>query len=448
MNKNSKRQINMKCYTQWVKRRKTILVCIAVFGLILGSAFSIITGKAKAKTVEQVHEAAVAETRAALGTTEVTKVDNVFTTYQELSVQLNKLRQQSKKSIYINLDPNDSKGTELVYLINNNKKINAIGTAINALVVDDDLCNQINSKLSKKISPEYLKELVNVTLDVSNTNDVKVETGTEEDTAKTLVINIYAQNDKQLKVITNAVKAKINKLTQNLSKVYGSFSCKLGAETSQTITSNTINTSRVSESTSLSTITSAMSSLTNTLTVNQKAYFDALATAKQDKIVRTKQGNSITLIALYAIAFAVIFIIITLFVVMIKYLKAPQLLNEKELEQMFGATLIGQINNEKDADHVMHELAYLLNNSAEKIGIVSSNGEKDIIDLIDYFSKNVDITKLKMQPESEEDYQKLVGIKKIVIIEKINSSSIDSIEKMLEYYNHKGIEACGSIVID
>lgn len=445
MNTFKGRRIDLKYFMISLKRKGRQMLIVLLVGLVLGGVFSVVSGAAKRKAANAATQKAVTETKGALGTVEATQVENIFSTYKALTNQFNSVKDYTNNSVKLNLDPKTSVGEEVVYLVNKNKKISAVSTAISALVVDDDLCNQINAKLSTKLDSSFIKELISVTID--NSNDDKQMTGSTDDQefARSLIINIYAQNDEQRKVFTSCVKAKVASVAKNLQKTYGTFDCKLAADTQSKITEADLNKLKSDASTNLSSITSAITSLTSTLSVNQKTYFDALVTADQTTATVAPSGYRVTVIGTYAIGFAILFLILYLGVFTLRYLLSKKIHYGKELEQMFGAKLLADIQDEDSLQIAIQELNYLVNNTREQYALVSTTSSEKINELIKKLADATQLDILPARPQSNKDYEKMSKVQKLVIVEENEISSIDEIENCVKYYNDKFIEIAAAI---
>lgn len=448
MNTFTGRRIDLKYFMASLKKKGHQLIIVLIVGLVLGGCFSIVSGAAKRPAANAAAQKAVVETREALGAVEATQVDNVFSTYKALTNQFNSVKDYTNNSVKLNLDPKTSVGEELVYLVNKNKKISAISTAISALIVDDDLCNQINAKLSTKLDSSFIKELINVTID--NSNDDKQMTGSIDDQefARSLIINIYASNDEQRKVFASCVKAKVNTVVKKMQATYGSFDCKIAADTQSKITEANLNKLKSDASTNLSSITSAITSLTSTLSVNQKTYFDALVTADQTTAAAAPTGYRVSVIATYAIGFGILFLILFVAIFMVVYLSSKKLHYGKELEQMFGAQLLAEIKDEDSLAHAIQELHYLVDHTNGQYAIVSTTKSEKMQSLLKKLSDAAQIDILPAMPETDKDYENMSHVQKLVIVEEDEISTLDAIESCIKYYNEKSIQIAAAITTE
>ena len=450
MNSLSKRQINIKELRKYLKKLRVITIIVVIAGIILGSVFSVVSKKAMVE--ENVNSALqnVQNAKASLNTTDASDVESSYQSYLQLIKKKNACVEQNKSSILLNLDPNNSAGVVSNYLISGNKHAKKIMTSLSDDIMSDAVCNEISSKMTDKPQKAYIRELVEISDSESNDNSNNVTVNTNDnDSAALIKMQIYARNSKELSMMKSIVNVRINSLVKKYKATYGDFSFKLVDEKNDKITEDEVLKDNMNENSKLVNVVNLISTLKNSLSETEKNYFDALVAAGN-----TSQTNNVVtkidpkLVATYGIGFGLIILIIYLILVIAKYMVSNKLHYASEMENLFDAELIADVDKHGDYDHVKKEFDFFVDLQKGYVGLTGTIESDEIQNVINALSNNQHVIVMPKELKTEADYENLAKVSDIVLVEKTEQSDVREINELVNYYRKKNIKVNGSIVID
>lgn len=450
MNSLSKRQISFKELKKYLYGKRKIMIVVLILAIVAGSVFSIVSKRAIVESNSNAAAQSVQSARGALSEADASYVDSSYKNYTNLAAQKASYEDELQNSILLNLNPDTSVRKKFSYIISGNKHADTIRDSMSQNVMNDTVNQAISNTLSGKPKIAYVKQLVEFTsTNTSSSNKVTVQLDDNESMA-VLSVNIYARTSTELNNIKKIVNARIQSLTKTYQKSFGTFSCRLADETSNKLTDSDILYYKSEMNTSIDTVINQISTLKNSLSDDQRTYFDALVAANG----QSATGNTVTtsispkLVGTYGLGIGLIVLILYLIIMIIRYMTSTKLHYGLEMEQLFNAELIDEMNKKHDQNHVKKEFDYFINMQNGLIGVTGSATSDGINELIGTLSDNSKVIALAKNPQTDADYEQLTKITGVVLVEKDEVSDVREIDKMVEYYRKKNIPLIGSIVID
>ena len=158
MQKKVERIINFKSLFKYICQKKMKLVVCLLIGCIFGAMYYW-TAPQKTQTIQNENVAAVQEAKSKLTKTQIEQADEVYKKYTQLRSNLNSIK---TSSVVYNLTEDNSVGEKKVYYISSNSKASTIYAAFSSLLVDDNLCNEVNKLAKTKLSSDNINSLIRV----------------------------------------------------------------------------------------------------------------------------------------------------------------------------------------------------------------------------------------------------------------------------------------------
>lgn len=434
---------------------KTIVISV-IIGALLGVGFCFASNKAKVADQPKVQEseATLQSAKEELSDNKIADTEATYKTYKSLENQENNLQNYMEKSVYLNLDESTAESNTIVFSVSGNSKSSAIVSSYAFLVKNNDLFKNINNTLKTNIGIAYLSELVNVNEGVGNSSIV---VNTENTHDESFIVTIVGKNSQQCKGITQCVKKRINQVTPHLKKSFGNFNVSNSGDTYGPVAISDITSKRKDYNDKLNYIESTMVTLINGLDDNQRNYFNALidnnaSTLDKSNKTTLKTHLNYSALIIAAVGGAIMLLFVLVIFRIVKYILDKKVHNEKEFVSYFGLNVIAVAEENKKIDEniITEEINFISKkDNNEKIGLLSSlidnNFENTIYQRLKNDNVNCEI--IPSVPESKDDFDKLLTVGKAVIFEKIGSSNVNNVEKMLHYYELKNIQIIGAVLI-
>lgn len=454
MNKKNESFIDIKGILQYTTCNVKKAVLVFVVGALLGMGFGFVSnrvyslqGASDQKAIETAKEA--------LSDSRVSEINDVYSSYKSLVKQRDYLIKYLNNSIYLNLNTNTAKSNTIVYSIEGNHRMNALVAAYINGLKNDDLINAMKKVFNKKIDPAFLSELVSVSSGEnisSNNTNVYLDT---KSSSKSIVITVYANNADQCKKISSCVKQEFNNYTTKLKKTFGDFSIKTSQDTLKPVSASEIQTARSTYNDKISSISTAIPTISYYLNDDQKTYLSALidsnARVNENKETKTVKVLNHSKVTLFAIIGGILLFIIYFIIETIKYVLGHKLHTEREFTNYFGINIIetAQCNNSTDFNVAVEEVLYLSKKDKSKIGLLSSIDHygyiNDLYKSIKEKTANCEV--VSTSPTTKEEFDQLLEIDSVILFEELGTSNIEDIKKTLRYYELKGINVLGAVLL-
>lgn len=452
MNKKNESFIDIKGILEYATCNVKKAVLVFVIGALLGMGFGFVSNRVyslQGTTTQKAVEAA----KENLSDSRIAEINGIYSSYKSLIKQRNYLQNYLNNSIYLNLNEVTAKSNTIVYSIEGNHRMNALVAAYIKGLKNDELFNSIKKVLNKDIDSAFLSELVSVSSGEnisSNNTSVYLDT---KSTSKSIVITVYANNSDQCKKISNCVKQEFNNYTIKLKKSFGSFSTRASQDTLEPVASSEIENARKDYDDKLSSISTSITNLTYYLSDDQKSYLNALidSDAKLNEKAKTIKVLNPSKVTTFAIVGGILLLIIYFIIETIKYILGNKLHTEREFTNYFGINVIetAQCNNSTDFNVAIEEVLYLSKKDQSKIGLLSSIDHygymNDLYKSIKEKTTNCEI--VSASPTTKEEFDQLLEIDSVILFEELGTSNIDDIKKTLRYYELKGINVLGAILL-
>ena len=452
MNTLTKRHINFKKMTNFISKKKKSIIIVFIVGILIGAVFSVASKKAIVMNTENSALAEVQTAKKSLSSSEASYVDSAYNTYTKLVKKKNQYDDYEENSILLNLNTETSAGVELTYYISGNKKATNIKNNYKASLVNDNLAKTISSKFSDKPKITYVKELIDFKSEENSSDNTVIleNNSSNNDASETMTISIWARNSSELKIMEDAVKARINQLKTKYEATYGDFNLKLADESSDRITDTELSNFQNKVDSDLSTTVNLITSVQNSLSETERNYFNVLVAAGKSAQSNSKPAStvSVKLVATYGIGIGLIILILYVIVLIVRYLMSNRLHYALEMEHLYGINLITEMNKNHDFENVKKEFEYFMNHEDGVIGITSSSDSDEVKEVLRKLSDLDHVVLLAAEPKADEDFEKLNKGSGIVLIEKDEESDVRKINEIIDYYKKKNIQVKGSIVID
>lgn len=440
-----KRMIDFKGFRFFLFKRIKRMIILVIIGVLMGGGISFVAGNSlqpESKSEQEINK--VKET---LSVARQNEVEKAYSSYKSLNKQKNDIRDYLANSIFLNLNESKAKMNSVVFSINGSAKAKAITVSYQKLLKNDKLYQQINKALKINVKSSYLSELVYIYDGNENKSTVNIQNNEHSDS---FVINIYGNSNKECELIYNCVANRVNVLTDELKKSFGNFELHRSNETYEPINPSEINSARSNYNQQLSDIDSVILNMRNNLNQDQQTYFDALV---DNSIMNVKRGigSKLKWMFVFAIGGGLGLFVLYLFYLIFVYISDGKIHTVNEFSESFGINIISDIDkrNEFDWNIAVEEICFIFKKQKiEKIGLVSTTQEEVITKLCDSLNEeNISCVKLSSTPKDKKDFEKLLTTKDIIIVEKLFESNFDEIAKILKYYELKGINVIGSILI-
>lgn len=454
MNKKNESFIDIKGILEYATCNVKKAVLVFVIGALLGMGFGFVSNRVYSLQGAK-DQKAIETAKEILSDSRISEINDVYGSYKSLVKQRDYLEKYLNNSIYLNLNTNTAKSNTLVYSIEGNHRMNALVAAYVNGLKNDDLINAMRKVMNKNIDSTFLSELVSISSGEnvsSNNTNVYLDT---KSSSKSIVITVYAKNLEQCKKISSCVKQEFNNYTTKLKKSFGDFSVRASQDTLKSVSSSDIQTARSGYNDKISSISTAITNLTYYLNDDQKTYLNALidSNAKLDGNKKTKTVKVLnhSKVTTFAIIGGILLFIIYFIIETIKYVLGHKLHTEREFTNYFGINVIetAQCNNSTDFNVVLEEVLYLSKKNRSKIGLLSSidhNGYlNDLYKSIKEKTPNCEI--VSASPTTKEEFDQLLEIDSVILFEELGTSNIDDIKKTLRYYELKGINVLGAILL-
>ena len=432
-------------------RNTIVVIIIVIIGIALGAGFSFASNQVvkTEKTVVSSNKQTVKDAKESLSDARVTEVESTYEMYRSLLKQKNHLKKIEKNSVFLNLDESTAKSNTIVYSIDGNSKLSSIAEGYKQMLKNDDLYSQIKKIKGLNVDQAYLQDLVSV-----RTTDMSVTVVEENTKSKFVTVSIQAGNDQQCKQLSKCVKVEMNEITTKLKKSFDTFNIHNSGDTYAPISSDAINNKRLDYDNTINALNQAITNSLANLSTDERTYFDVLVDTNagvqtKAKVKKTvKYGNIIK----FAILGAILLLFIYLIIMAIKYYFDNKIHTKNEFLKTFKIDVITDIkdNNNIDLNVAVEEISFLSKkNTNKKIGLLSTVENNPSMDAIlkQLNANNVNCVKVSAAPSKKEEFDTLLKVDEVVLIEKLNQSNFHDVEKALRYYELKNINIVGAILI-
>lgn len=448
MNNKIERVLNVKSLKKYVLKRKLRILISFILGIVIGCTYLFI----KTPDTQVITDSRIADLENAkqnLNNDEINEVNTTYTKYKNLEKEY---KNMSSSNACMKLDPDTSKAESLIYYINAGNKTDIVASGFLTTTINRELCDEILKRDKEWSSAQEISSLMQISDGNSSNSNIISQGSKSEDAAeiyKNLVIKIFAKNSSELKIMESAVKKRIHNLYGNFKKSYGNFSMNYVGSTNILVTQSELDDMKVSYSTRINTVYSALNTLTNSLTTNQKTYFDALAAADGVKNTSTKVKVKISPTALIknGLLVGVIICLLDLILIVLHYFSNKKLHSPLEVTDLFNVKLITTVNNSSDYNRAALELNYYLNENKKRVGVTSTVESKNVREFIDSLDYQ-DLIMIPTVPRTEKDFSNLKTLDEIIFVEENEVSDVYEIKNLIDYYLSKDKEVNGMIVID
>lgn len=456
MEQKNEKVLDIEGISKYVFANLKGLIIFIVIGALIGLSICIGTNKLYVSNVSNTYDSkALVDAREDLSEVRIKETEQAYKSYKSLTAQKDSIQSYMKNSILLNLSESSGIANTIVYTISNNNDADSIVTAYTQIVKSNFLFDEIKKKTGMNTSSTYLSELIEITdASLISNNSTKVDL-TSKSRSQSFVVTVYGKNEKQCQIISSCVKKQINNCVSKLVNSYGKFNLKYTSDTYGPIINTNISNIKMDYESKLTTVLNSLTNLTNSLSVDEQTYFNALidnGNLKTQKSTNIRKSINFTSIIVYGLGVAFLFFILYLVYRTIRYMTDHKIHTEKEFISYFGIDVIATVNegNKFDENVALEEINFLskkLNNA--DIGLLSSLKDNKFEDELEIqLSKNnVHCIKMSATPETKEEFDKILNVNKVIIVEKLYKSTVNDLEKMLRYYELKGINILGAIII-
>lgn len=263
---------------------RSILVFMVIFAILADGYAAVKSYRNVSQSQQEEDTQDFSQYEEALSEREVQEVKDAAENYAIYEKSYNDYKEYNTNSIKMQLDATAVPTQKLIYRITGGRNdIMNISDAYVELLPNDEICQGVLNEIDWDVDSSYVKELINVTnthmdaLAVGGLTVSGVLEGTEENNESTLItITILADSEQNCKLIGDVVEDSLQNVTANLQEQFGQYSISLisnhiGTEANKDLLSE--QQARINE---MNNSSSSMQNLENSLSDDQKDYFDAL----------------------------------------------------------------------------------------------------------------------------------------------------------------------------
>jgi capsular polysaccharide biosynthesis protein len=499
------RIIDLKDLLKTILLRWRILLLaalIAAFGL---NSFGIYRSWRKKQNSQKVvseesqidaYEAECAALESVLTQREIEEVNNTVSIYASYKENYEKTQEYNETSIRMQLDANRVPTAEMNFYINNHfateypvmsakDNTSDIIVAITDLLCSEEIYQGISDELNLGLDASYVQELI----------------GAYAASANLLCVTVNYTDQETTEAIAAILKSKVDQIADDLQTIYGAFDITESSYTYSERMNSALLTEQQSKVSALNNIRTTMANLPNTLTDDQKAYYELLVNhlylteeqeEAEDSVTENKETESVsaesevssTSVKLIhkkylVIGFALGFILMFCWYALL-YLLSNRLHIAEEVTLYYQVPVLGQLHREKktlfgavdrlicrifDPEYDKYQNSQILEMVAANIlldaershmqticltGSVQSDATGKIMDnlaaALEKAGKKV--IRSSHVAYSAEALRQMAGADGVVLIEQIHTSRYPSIGKEAELCAANNVRMLGSVIVE
>lgn len=439
MNRVYKREFDLQHIFLLIRKSMKQCLIFFVIGILIGASLTYGLKLANVKvSVGSANTSEYASATEKLSYGEIEMVNEVYNSYTEMVKQRDDLQKFLKNSAYLNADILNGKGKRLVYVVNANANSQAVSDSIKALLVNEKLYTSTNKLLKNKVSFSTFSQLIQVTNQIANNSVIM-----NNDNDVALSIDVYATNMTDCITIEKQIRNHMNDLSTNLKKLYPQMTINYVGDSVNSISDYNLTGQKSNYATQLANISTAITSLKNTLSTDEGNYFDYLLKNEGAQVKYKTVFSKVTFIK-YTLLVGVLALVAYVCMIIIKYLNDNKLHTVNEITKIFKLKLLRKFDVEESRSIIKEELNF---DKASSTLLITSAYESSpmIKDLLNDQQIENDFIVLKEIPNNENDFNKIREAKTAILVEEVNVSSVDKIGDIVEYLNSKEIEILGAI---
>lgn len=369
-------------------------------------------------------------------------------------------REYNENSILMKIDPHNKIVCSLKYQLCvsdeidpevQTRKIEQGKKAYQNVLFDGKLYECIKNDLQSDLDTKYFRELISA----------------ETDGTGVIVYNIAADSKELGQAICNSLKKFLLEHEKKILKNYDGVSAKIDSEVFVTSVDLVLQTTQTNNHSSIQTLSTAYNTRLGEMSDNAKQYLALSKKAIENDnyepgqpLYREAAGSGdisgsrkIYEAALYAIKRVVLFALILLFCLAIKYICSNTLVCTNDLEDMYGVSVIDSIfPNEKEKIKMISEKIIYLAKGSDKVVIIGSNLTDDINSNIVEEIKRIVVhygieVKIINDISNPEIFKVFKENSSVFLIERIGNSLYKRMNHLLHELFSFDIKILGAVVI-
>lgn len=367
-------------------------------------------------------------------------------------------RAYNQNSILMKIDSNNKPNISLKYqfiisddtdLQVDSSRIDQARKAYQNILFDEELYRLINDTLSTDIESKYLKELI----------------GTETDTSGIIVYNITGNSEEMARGICDALKQYLSN-SKMILKNYRDVKVCLDSELYSEILDMGLLGTQTNYHNNLQNLEATLETRLASMSDKAKEYLSLCRKEYENnnyqsgQILYKEVSNSenvnmkrkIYEVILFDLKRVVLFSFLFLIFWTLKYLFTQKLMCTEDLKDMFGIRVLGFIKSDKtDKLEYTAEKLVRLAGTKQQLGVLSTCKD-EILEIMNHLCETIRNHNLNVNDLSElneiELLHRIKDCEGIVLVEKIGSSSYDSMEVIINQLQEFEMDIIGAIVVD
>lgn len=491
MNMNNERTIVIKDLLFWILSKwRAVVWCMIVFALILESITGIktyISALSEKSTQGQLID--LNQYKENLTSNQIEVTENAYSTYMQYKKEFEKLEQYCNNAPRMQIDYTKTPSVNLLYKVYNCDNMPGLISFIYSDILNQKWCeNAVNKMNWNDVPYEYIPDLIgiyDVNEQMQNSNQIVVDTSTDEGMMEIVKIRIIAPDKDSAKELATLVKEELKDKLSRIQKQYKQISMTLISDKFVYELNNDLFSSQKSNMDNMANIHTAINSLTSNFDDNQKSYYQALIDneiiKQNEDSIKNNEEKMPSILHYISFKYIIIGMIAGAFL-MCCYLTIVYLLNKNlrtsiELTDDFNIPLLGEValdTNKNGIDALIYHFIKKENTdfsnknridmicagikiavdkkNMQSIHISGASNSKEVIDFKEKLSYLLMDDSIKITIGSSVAYDssslKMLSVTDgAVFIEQINESKISDIENELQVCNKYGVPIIGAIVL-
>lgn len=288
------KELLMYIFLKW----RSILCWAVVMAVLFGGIGYIRTYKNIVESSNQESGSDLSQYEEQLTESEIAEVEEAVDNYETYEEAYRNYKQYNEESLKMQIDANNVPTQKIVYRISGSQDAINIGDTYVELFPNSNVSQNVLENSDWKISSAYINELISISnshLDTIALNGQSVpdtaELANENTLSVLLTIEIIADTEEHCGLIGNAVEEEIDIFTTELQNEFGSFNIqKISSSFFQEANKDLLREQQTSVS-EMNNVSNLMRSIENSLSEQQKPYYEALLNEKNVQLNEENINN-------------------------------------------------------------------------------------------------------------------------------------------------------------
>ncbi len=312
-----------------------------------------------------------------LSAREIAEVQQAVASYRKIQNQYSEENKYYSESLKMQIDPNNVPTLRLQYQVDNNYQ--ARYPIVEARDTTEDIANNVCEVITDSAVTKKIADALNYKGDLSYIQELLYSTWYEG----VVTIRVVAPDRKSCEKISEILQEEIALRAENLTEIFGKFDLNLLSAQYLEKADTDLLDLQVRQASSINTINNSLSSLTYTMTDNQKAYYKALLDNEylQDSSSKEMEEKMEAEIVVPSVRFfrpkywalgAAVGIFLGCAWIVLVYILSAKLRVAADIQKMYGIAVLGQITDKKKNTSKLFRNPYSRFNYQEQLRIIVS----------------------------------------------------------------------------